>query len=215
MEGIEMTNTLHRQGSVEELKGDYVIFTTTTKDVNREGSSPKIQKFLHICQKYNPVNTGSSKKGNIFKDDTDVDELIASLGDGATSAAVFTDLDSLKSVIGELIEADLGISINVSGLLDGVQECCRAGGTERHSLEQSLGFWGANDLLPERDVLTMNTLCGHGLVSFNFIRKMIDYVKMRRLTPRKAAEIMGKACECAVFNTVRAEKLLEKMLLEP
>jgi len=26
---------------------------------------------------------------------------------------------------------------------------------------------------------------------------------------------MGKACECAVFNTVRAERLLEKMLLEP
>jgi hypothetical protein len=120
----------------------------------------------------------------------------------------------LKNVIGELIEADLGISINVSGLLDGVQECCRAGGTERHSLEQSLGFWGANDLLPERDVLTINTLCGHGLVSFNFIRKMIDYVKMRRLTPSKAAEIMGKACECAVFNTIRAKALLEKMLLE-
>jgi hypothetical protein len=210
-----MTNTLHRQGTVEELKSDYVIFTTTAKDVNREGSGPKIREFLRICQKYNPINTGSSKKGNIFQEGMDVDEIISALGDGATSAAVFTDLDSLKSVIGELIEADLGISINVSGLLDGVQECCRAGGTERHSLEQSLGFWGANDLLPERDVLTINTLCGHGLVSFNFIRKMIDYVKIRRLTPKKAAEIMGKACECAVFNTIRAEKLLEKMLLEP
>ena len=210
-----MTNTLHRQGSVEELKGDYVIFTTTAKDVNREGSGAKIREFLRICQKYNPINTGSSKKGNIFQDDTDVDELIASLGDGATSAAVFTDLESLKGVIGELIEADLGISINVSGLLDGVQECCRAGGIERHSLEQSLGFWGASDRLPERDVLTINSLCGHGLVSFNFIHKMIDYVKMRRLTPGEAARIMGKACECAVFNTDRAEKLLEKMLLEP
>jgi hypothetical protein len=210
-----MTNTLHRQGTVEELKGDYVIFTTTTKGINREGSGPKIREFLRICQKYHPVNTGSSKKGNIFKEGMDVDELIASLGDGATSAAVFTDLDSLKNVIAELIEADLGISINVSGLLDGVQECCRAGGTERHSVEQSLGFWGANDRLPERDVLTINTLCGHGLVSFNFIHKMIDYVKMRRLTPAEAARIMGKSCECAVFNTARAENLLEKMLLEP
>lgn len=209
-----MTNTLHRQGSVEELKGDYVIFTTTAKDVNRKGSGAKIREFLRICQKYNPINTGSSKKGNIFQDDTDVDELIASLGDGATSAAVFTDLGSLKKVIGELIEADLGISINVSGLLDGVQECCRAGGTERHSVEQSLGFWGADDRLPERDILTMNTLCGHGLVSFNLIHKMIDHVKMRRLTPAEAAKIMGRCCECGVFNTVRAEQLLEKMLLE-
>ena len=210
-----MTNTLHRQGTVEELKGDYVIFTTTTKGANREGSGAKIQEFVRICKKYNPLKTGDSKKGDLYKEGTDVDALIASLGDRASSAAVFTDVDSLKSVIGELIEADLGISINVSGLLEGVQECCRAGGTERHSVEQSLGFWGANDRLPERDVLTINTLCGHGLVSFNFIHKMIDYVKMRRLTPAEAARIMGKSCECAVFNTARAENLLEKMLLEP
>ena len=209
-----MTNTLHRQGTVEELKGDYVIFTTTAREINREGSGPKIREFLRICQKYNPINTGSSKKGNILQDGMEVDDLIAGLGDGATSAAVFTDLDTLKKVIAELIEADLGISINVSGLLDGVQECCRAGGTERHSVEQSLGFWGADDRLPERDILTMNTLCGHGLVSFNLIHKMIDHVKMRRLTPAEAAKIMGRCCECGVFNTVRAEHLLEKMLLE-
>jgi len=210
-----VTNTLHRQGAVEDLKGDYVIFTTTARGITREGSAPKIHEFLRICKKYDPINTGSSKKGNILQDDMKFEELVSALGDGATSAAVFTDLDTLKKVIAELIEADLGISINVSGLLDGVQECCRAGGTERHSVEQSLGFWGANDKLPERDVMEMNTLCGHGLVSFNFIRKMIDYVKMRRLTPAEAAKIMGKACECAVFNTVRAERLLEKMLLEP
>ena len=210
-----MTNTLHRQGTVEELKGDYVIFTTTARGINREGSAAKIHEFLRICKKYNPVNIGSSKKGNILQDDIDFPDLISSLGDGATSAAVFTDLDTLKKVIAELIEADLGISINVSGLLDGVQECCRAGGMERHSVEQSLGFWGATDQLPERNVLTINSLCGHGLVSFNFIHKMIDYVRMRRLTPAEAARIMGKSCECNVFNTVRAEKLLEKMLLEP
>lgn len=210
-----MTNTLHRQGTVEELKGDYVIFTTTARRINREGSATKIHEFLRICKKYNPVNTGSSKKGNILQNDVNFPDLIASLGDGATSAAVFTNLDTLKKVIAELIEADLGISINVSGLLEGVQECCRAGGTERHSVEQSLGFWGANDLLPERDILTINTLCGHGLVSFNLIHKMIEKVKMRRLTPAEAAKILGKCCECGVFNTVRAEQLLEKMLLEP
>jgi hypothetical protein len=210
-----MTNTLHRQGNVEDLEGDYVIFTTTARGINREGSAHKIHEFLRICKKYNPINIGSSRGGNILKEGMDIEDIIASLGDGATSAAVFTDLDSLKRAITELIEADLGISINVSGLLGGVQECCRAGGIERHSIEQSLGFWGSNDLLPERDVLEINTLCGHGLVSFNFIHKMIEYVKMRRLTPAEAARIMGKSCECAVFNTVRAEKLLEKMLLEP
>ena len=207
-----MTNTLHRQGTAEELKEDYVIFATTAKGITREGSAPKIQEFMRICLRHDPVNIGSSRQGNILQDDVEIHELIANLGDGAGAGAVFTDLDTLQKVISELIEADLGVSINVSGLLDGVQQCCRGNGTERHSVEQSLGFWGSRDRLPEREILAFNTLCGHGLVSFNLIRKMIEHVKMRRLTPREAAKIMGKCCECAVFNTVRAEHLLEKML---
>jgi hypothetical protein len=49
------------------------------------------------------------------------------------------------------------------------------------------------------------------MVSFNLIRKMIDYVKLRRLTPKKAANIMGRCCACGAFNPVRAEILLEKV----
>ncbi len=207
-----MTNTLHRQGTEEELKEDYVIFATTARGITREGSAPKIQEFMRICLRHDPVNIGSSRQGNILQDDVEIHELIANLGDGAGASAVFTDLDTLQEVISELIEADLGVSINVSGLLDGVQQCCRGNGTERHSIEHSLGFWGSRDRLPEREILVFNTLCGHGLVSFNLIRKMIEHVKMRRMTPREAAKIMGKCCECAVFNTVRAEHLLEKML---
>jgi hypothetical protein len=207
-----MTNTLHRQGTVEELKQDYVIFATTAREITREGSAPKLQEFMRICLKHNPVNIGDSKQGNILQDDVSIHELIANQGDGAGAGAVFTDLDTLQKVMAELIEADLGISINVSGLLDGVQQCCRSNGIERHSVEQSLGFWGSRDRLPEREILAFNTLCGHGMVSFNLIRKMIEYVKLRRLTPREAAKIMGKCCECAVFNTTSAEHLLEKML---
>ncbi len=207
-----MTNTLHRQGPVEELKEDYVIFATTARGINREDSAPKIQEFMRICLKHDPVNIGSSRKGNILQDDIDIQELITNLGDGEGAAAVFIELDTLQKVISELIEADLGISINVSGLLDGVQQCCRGNGIERHSVEQSLGFWGSRDRLPEREILAFNTLCGHGMVSFNLIRKMIEYVKLRRLTPKEAAKIMGKCCECAVFNTIRAEHLLEKIL---
>lgn len=207
-----MTNTLHRQGAAEDLKEDYVIFVTMARDINREGSAPKIHEFLRICQKHNPINIGSSKMGTVLQDDVSYQDLVTGLKDGSTSAAVFTDLDTLKKVLGELIEADLGISINVSGLLEGVQECCHGNGIERHSVEQSLGFWGSRDRLPEREVLEINTLCGHGLVSFSLIRKMMEQVRMRRLTPREAAEIMGRCCECGVFNTTRAERLLEKVL---
>ncbi len=206
-----MTNTLHRQGTSEGLKNDYVIFAHTAKGITREGSAPKLQEFIRICLKYDPVNIGDGKQGNIHQDDIDIQELISKQKDGAGAAAVFTDLDTLRKVIEELIKADLGISINISGLLDGVQQCCRKTGIERHSVEHSLGFWGAKDRLPQKETLEFNTMCGHGMVSFNLIRKMIEYVKLRRLTSKKAAKIMAKCCECGVFNPLRAEILLEKI----
>jgi hypothetical protein len=206
-----MTNTLHRQGTPENLRKDYVIFAHTAKGITREGSAPKLQEFMRICLKYRPVNIGDGKQGNIHQDDIDIQKLIANQGDGAGAAAVFTDLDTLQKVIEDLIQADLGISINISGLLEEVRECCRRAGIRRHSAEHSLGFWGARDRLPEREVLGLNTMCGHGMVSFNFIRKMIEYVKLRRLSPKRAAKIMAKCCECGVFNPVRAEMLLEQI----
>ena len=206
-----MTNTLHRQGTIESLNNDYVIFAHTAKGITREGSAPKLREFMRICLKYHPANIGDGKQGNVHQDDIDIQKLISNQGDGARGAAVFTDLDTLQKVIGELIGADLGISINISGLLDGVQQCCRKAGIERHSVEHSVGFWGSKDRLPEREILEFNTMCGHGMVSFNLIRKMIEYVKLRRLTPKKAAKVMAKCCECGVFNPIRAEILLEKI----
>jgi hypothetical protein len=205
-----MTNTLHRRGILQDLKNDYVIFAHTARGINYDGSAPKIQGFIRICKKYNPVNLGDAKRGNILQHDISIDQLIATQGDGNGAAAVFTDLDTLQKVIEELIRADLGISINVSGLLEEVRQCCRRAGIERHSVEHSLGIWGAKDRLPDRQVLELNTLCGHGMVSFNLIHKMIEYVKLRRLTPKKAANIMARCCECGVFNPARAEDLLEK-----
>jgi len=207
-----MTNTLHRQGKVEDLKRDYVIFATTARGVTREGAGPKLQEFMRICLKHNPVNIGESKQGNILQEDTDIQQLIANQIDSSGAGAVFTDLDTLGKVMEELIEADLGISINVSGLADQVQECCHRNGIERHSIEHSLGFWGATDRLPERELLEYHSMCGHGMISFSLIRKMIDEVRLRRLSPKEAARIMGRPCECAVFNPKRAEMLLQKVL---
>ncbi|MDZ4163913.1 MAG: hypothetical protein U1C55_02190 [Smithellaceae bacterium] len=205
-----MTNTLHRQGKPESLTNDFVIFAHTAKGINREGSSKKLQEFMRICLRHRPVNIGDGTQGNIHQPDIDIEEMIAGQKDGAGASAVFTDLDTLQQVVKDLIKADLGLSINISGLLDQVQACCRGAGLERHSAEHSLGFWGARDRLPEREVLELNTLCGHGMVSFNLIRKMIEYVKLRRLTPGQAATIMARCCECGVFNPVRAESLLDK-----
>jgi hypothetical protein len=207
-----VTNTLHRKGTPSSLKNDYVIFCTMAKGINSQGSGPKIQEFIRICLKYNPVNMGDGYLGNILQEDVGIQRFLSERSDGEGAAAVFTDLDTLQKVIDELIRADLGVSINISGLLDEVQACCRKAGMERHSVEHSLGVWGAKVRLPEREILEVNTLCGHGMVSFNLIRKMVEYVKLRRMTPQKAANLMAKCCECGAFNPVRAEQLLEKMV---
>jgi hypothetical protein len=202
-----MTNTLHRQGLAEDLRQDYTIFVHTAKGINREGSAEKIRAFMRICLKHNPVNMGDMKIGSMHQDNVRMEELIGKQEDGTVGAAVFTDLETLGQVVDELIRADLGICINISGLMDEVQACCRKAGISRHSAEHSLGVWGAKDRLPEREVQEFNTMCGHGMVSFGLIRKMIEQVRLRRLTPQRA-----KCCMCGAFNPVRAEALLEKML---
>jgi hypothetical protein len=206
-----MTNTLHRRGEMETLRHDYVIFVHTAKGKNREGSADKIREFMRICLKYNPVNMGDVKQGNVLQDDIEFERLLATLGDGTVGTAVFTDLDTLRQVVEELIRADLGICINITGLLDEVKECCRKAGITRHSAEHSLGVWGATDRLPEREVLEFNTMCGHGMVSFNLIRKMIEQVRLRRMAPKQAARMLAKCCECGAFNPNRAEALFERM----
>jgi hypothetical protein len=206
-----MTNTLHRRGNREDLKHDYVIFVHTAKGKNREGAAPKIREFMRICRKYHPVNMGDVKQGSMHQDDIEIDRLIAGQEDNTVGAAVFTDLETLQKVVEELIRADLGICINISGLLDEVKECCSRTGITRHSAEHSLGIWGAKDRLPEREVMEFNTLCGHGMVSFNLIRRMIEQVRLRRMTPRQAARMMAKCCECGAFNPLRAEMLLTRM----
>ncbi|MHB8091892.1 MAG: hypothetical protein ACYDH8_09910 [Syntrophales bacterium] len=207
-----MTNTLHRQGLAEDLRQDYTIFVHTAKGINREGSAEKIRQFMRICLKHNPVNMGDMKIGSMHQNNVQIDKLIDKQEDGTVGAAVFTDLDTLGRVVEELIQADLGICINISGLMEEVQECCKKAGISRHSAEHSLGVWGAKDRLPEREVQEFNTMCGHGMVSFNLIRKMIEQVRLRRLTPRRAALMMAKCCMCGAFNPARAEALLEKML---
>ena len=54
-------------------------------------------------------------------------------------------------------------------------------------------------------------MCGHGMVSANFAKKMMDWVKEDRRTPAEAARSMARFCVCGVFNTTRARRILERV----
>jgi hypothetical protein len=218
-----MTNTLHRYGAPETQRDDYVVFAMPTK-ANVEGSTPKLKAFLEIAKKYGPVNMGNAKKGGFFRPSEHLTPLAhwhrngeltpTQLVDGVDTpgvvAAVFDDIDKVTAFLQDLRERDLGMSVNVSGLTDHARRAAEAAGITRHSVEFSLGFClGQTDRMPDRRTLEIATMCGHGMVSFGLVQKLVQMVKEGRRTSADASRCLARFCSCGVFNVTRAERLFE------
>jgi len=131
---------------------------------------------------------------------------------GGGVLVVFDNKPALEEFLKEVKEMDLGLSVNVSSLVDDVREMIPRTGVVPHSINYALGFRGSRYRLPDRNVLELTTLCGHGLISNNFARKMINMVKERRVSPKKAAGYMSKFCVCGAFNTTRAVRILQRAI---
>jgi hypothetical protein len=206
-----MTHTLHRQGDRENLRDDYVVFTMSAKTVNAKGSATKMKRFFEILEKHHPVSYGDMKTGNAFEQDRDT--IYHGIQDTSIVHFVFTDRQTVEKVLGELKEEDLGTSVIVSGLVDTVDEMCqRVGLGHLHTVEFSGGIHGKLSLLPEKPVLEVTTMCGHGMVASNLVREMADQVKRGKKSLEEAGIELAKPCQCGVFNPKRAERLLQKLL---
>lgn len=205
-----MSHTLHRRGTKESFKKDFVLFAMAAKGVNEVGSNIKLKKFLTIVRECGPVNIGDMKTGNsyIVAPETIVDKA----QDTSIVHGVFDDREKLIRAMKAVKDADLGVSVIVSGLLEDVHTCCREVGIKPHTCETSLGIWGKKARLPDEDVLRLSTMCGHGQVPFNLIMKAIEEVKTGKRTTREAAEDLAKPCQCGVFNTTRAAAVLEEII---
>ena len=222
-----MTNTLHRYGDPESLKDDYIVFIMASKGRNDLGAAEKIRTFFNTAIKFEPVNMGETDIGTLYQPEKDLNffklylrgrrekrtpqELINKLENPDNADLVFDNKEALQGFLKEVQELDLGLSVNVSALVDDVREVCSQNGRPLHSVEYSLGFHGALDRLPDRNVLKLCTMCGHGMVSAGFTSKMIARVKEDRVTPEKAAGYMAKFCVCGIFNTTRAIRILNEI----
>ncbi len=220
-----MTNTLHRFGAPETLEGDYIVFAMAARGVNDEGAPAKLQEFLRLAALHHPINLGNAVKGGIYRpssdltplahwrrrDTVDPGEVVRSVDACSTVAAVFDRTEIVEDFLKELRRVDLGISINVSALTDEARSCAERAGIIRHSVEYSLGFHGDLNLLPDRHVLELSTMCGHGMVSHTMAKKMIDFVKEGRRDPPRAAACLARFCTCGIFNPMRAERILEEV----
>jgi hypothetical protein len=205
-----MSHTLHRRGTAENLKNDFVIFAMSAKGINEIDSNVKLRRFLEIVREFNPVNFGDMKTGNYFI--TSEETIIASAKDTSIVHGVFDNREAFIKALKAIKDADLGVSVIVSGLLDDTHECCRQAGINRHTCEASLGVLGKTERLPDEDILRVSTMCGHGMVPFNLVKKVIEDIKEGRRTINEAAQELAKPCQCGVFNPGRAAALLEEIM---
>ncbi len=202
-----MTHTLHRRGTRESLSEDYVLLCLPAVGFNDEGHAPKLKKFLEIAVRYDPVNIGAIKLGNMYSHPKE--EVVEAAQ--AVVHAVFVKQEQVANMLKDLEKADLGMSVVVSGIYEKVDECIGKAGLKHHTANFSLGVWGKTEKLPPNEILEVATMCGHAMISANLIKSMVDEIKAGRKTPEEAAKILAPQCACGVFNPARAAKLMAAM----
>ena len=206
-----MTHSLHRRGSYEELQNDFVVLGCPATGVNKIGSAPKTQEFLSICYKHGPINLGDMKTGNIYN--TTMDDILASVTDGTIVQCTFDNRDKIVALLRELKDRRPGISVIISGVTDVVQQCMHEAGLGPiHSLEYSLGTWGAIERLPDYPILKLLTMCGHAMIASDLVGKMIRDIKRGRRTIRDCCVELAQCCTCGNFNVTRGENILREVL---
>ena len=182
-----------------------------SKDINHDGSGPKLRRFFELALDNGAIKIGDCRKGNEYHQGG-VQGVLDNAEDRAVIHAVFKDMETLTNALKALKTEDLGLSIVVSGLFDKVAACCRKAGLEPHTINQSLGRWGRTERLPDDEVLEINLMCGHGMVTVGLIKQVIDEIKAGDLTLAEGAEKLFKPCMCGIFNPHRAAGLLEALM---
>ncbi len=218
-----MTNTLHRYGSAESFQDDVIIFAIPCKGKNEQGAVDKLKAFLRICARYEPANMGNGDWSSFRpskelrptvhwsrESAADYESVIDGVKKSGTVAAVFDSREKAEACLKEVIDADLGMSVNISTSVEGAKQTGEACGIKRHSVEYSLGFTDPHDHLPNSQTLELATMCGHGMVSFNMAKKMLDMVREGRRTSDQAVTTLARFCPCGVYNPSRAKRLLEQ-----
>lgn len=205
-----MTHSLHRYGTLESLQHDYTFYARTSRWINREGCGPKLRKILDIILSENPVNFGSSQAGKSFKAGLDPKEYAASLDKAYGLSCCFSNKAAIKAVLIKLKEANTGISIVVSGLIDEIVKIAKELDLKPHTAFLSLGIHGNKAFLPEDRVLEIITMCGHGMVASGLTKLVMEKVKAGKMTPEEGVDFLAQPCPCGIFNTDRCAELLEQ-----
>jgi hypothetical protein len=197
---MSITHSLHRTGTINSLKKDYVILACLAKDFNRDNieSGKKLVKIAGIFNHYNPVNIIPEYTWKV----------------SPVITAVYDNIISVEKVIQELKKEDLGISIVISGLISEIEDLMNKINMNMHTVHLSLGVFGKKELLPtERKILEITTMCGHHCISPQSVEHYIHLIKDGKVSIEKAAQNLAKPCICGIFNTSRAIEILNELII--
>lgn len=209
-----MTHTLHRFG---DRKNDYPWLITPRIGVNTDNLPEKLKKTIKIIDECNIKMWGFGASKNTFMAPRNVliEELmqVAEKSPGvARLRGVCTTEEQLKQFIKKFKDAEVGLSLTVSGYIEDILKICKELGIKPHSINMSLGIWGKKELLPREEILAITSMCGHGMVSPRFVNYLVDEIKKNKISIKAAAILLAKQCPCGIFNVERAEKLLESLI---
>lgn len=214
-----MTHTLSRTSNTDQMKGintlddDLVFLAMSGKGTPNDNpeAGPKMRKILEIAKKYNPVNIGDMKTGNVLA--VSEETILNNVVDTSIVHAVYNNMDDAVAFVKEVKDADLGISVVMSAPFDKAWECAeKAGLPGIHTVNMSGGIWGKTEYLPAPEVNDFCTMCGHGMISRYFVEYVIDRVKNGKMTAKDGSVEIGKQCCCGIYNPDRGEKLINAII---
>jgi hypothetical protein len=206
-----LTHSLHRRGEVEDLEEDFIMLFLLSR-IKPQGTFETMRQIWQVLSRYEHklVNYGTPDPHRDGGQLHNLEEL-KTKADSRMIMAVFKDRENMTECLKEIVRKNLHVSLVISGLYKETGKACRESGLSPHTVNLSLGVHGNTRRLPEENVLEIHTMCGHAMVSSRLIVHMAEEIKKGRTTCREAAKELSRMCDCGIFNTYRAEKVLGKM----
>ena len=206
-----MTHSLHREGKPDSLDKDYAVFIYPARGFNYKGCAPKVRRLVEIVYQVGPANMISTTLRENLYSGVRPEDVLESIKEGVRVFSVFDSREKLKELLTRFKEADQGISIVVSGLIDKVREIAAEVGLNPHTINVSIGVHGNTQTLPPADIRQFTTMCGHGMVSPHLVRDIIRKVKTKKIDTWSGSLTLAKPCSCGIYNPYRSQELLEEM----
>lgn len=203
-----MTHSLHRIKLLKEDRDDFVFLCTPAIGVNHENSRKTLLEILDIILDLEPENINFYEA----KKDMDIEKIKQLIHDKSRLRCCFSDRNKVVKLLDILKREDFGLSVVISGCPDEVEQMMQEAGIQPHTINMACGCHGKIENLPDRESLSLISMCGHGLIGPVLVSHMIEKVKTGDIKAKDAAQLIGLPCSCGVYNTVRAEQIITRMV---